>query len=316
MSILPTRAGFSSFLLGGPQQLQQASGGYMPFGTRQPQNFNQLFGGVGNGLGGQQVGSMARPVTTGISAPLTGSNGGAYAANILRVSQAVANGGWRFTGTALAQIVGPTQNWQQASSGGMNYMAIRPGARPSDAINELFSNARAFHFDCATSTAVVLQKARLETIGAFAFDSLYSRQPLILAGWTDTSGTNLSMSRSARMAGPGQYSFAGRSTIPGDLAPFNAALGDKLVPGSVYYFERPGDTSTFNQGWNSIYLGKQGNQYMFWRVQDGIHGVTLANANGLLIDLGGMYNQEYLSSSILTPSLGNRMTQAARSYLS
>ena len=298
MSIQTTSAGLASFMLRSPSQQASVYGArpsYQPFNFGQPQAYRP-----------QGLGSSASLVTSGISEPLTASNGGTYAANILRVSQAVGNGGWRFTGHALGQIVGPTANWMQASSGGMNYLRIRPGARPSDAINELFTNANSFQFDCATSTAVVLQKARLDTIGAAAFDRLYPYGNLMLAGWTDTSGTSLSMARQARMAGPGQYSFAGRSTIPGDLAPFNAALGDRLVPGSVYYFERPGDTSTFNQGWNAIYLGKQGAQYMFWRVQDGIHSVTLANANGLLVDLGGMYNSEYLSSSILTPAIGGQ----------
>ena len=244
-------------------------------------------GGMG-GLGG--VGNLAQ------------ATGSTLGTNIVNTALSVANGGWKFTGDALAQLYGRSNTWDQVNSGGLPYLQIKQGVSPSAAISEPFQNPMNFAFDCATSTALVLLKAQLDSIGPQAFDSIHSRAPMVLAGWADTSGANFFMGRNARFVGAGEVSLNGLRSQNGELAPFDAARGDSLQPGGVYYFEKPGDTTTYNQGWNAIYLGGSGNIHQFWRVEDGVHTVDLREQNNLLIDVGGMYQNEYLSSSVMAPT--------------
>ncbi|MDP4823991.1 MAG: hypothetical protein NWR47_08605, partial [Aestuariivirgaceae bacterium] len=141
-----------------------------------------------------------------------------------------------------------------------------------------------------------------DSIGPQAFDSIHSQNRMVLAGWADTSGADFFMGRNARFVGAGEVTLNGNRSENGELAPFDTSMGDRLTPGGVYYFEKPGDTTTYNQGWNAIYLGGSGNIHQFWRVEDGVHTVDLREQNNLLIDVGGMYQNEYLSSSAMVPT--------------
>jgi hypothetical protein len=232
---------------------------------------------------------------------LTQATGSRLGQNIVKTAFSVGNGGWSFTGDALAMLNGPSNSWEQVNSGGLAYLQISRGARPSDAITETFTNPNGFIFDCSTAIALVLLKAQLDSIGPQAFDNVHSRAPMVLAGWADTSGSEFFMGHSGRTVREGEVTLNGQRSRQGELAPFNAAMGDRLQPGGVYYFERPGDTTTYNQGWNAIYLGGSGNLHQFWRVEDGVHMVDLRQQNNLLIDVTGRYNNEYLSSSAMTP---------------
>lgn len=245
---------------------------------------------------------------------INSGNGSQYQQNIVNVANLIASGGWRFTGQALGVITGSSNHWTEVVGNGLSYLQIKSGSSPANAIRELFERPGSFSFDCATSTAVVLQKARLDTVGDAAFNELYSRTPLVLAGWQDPSGTDFSMKRNARFLEAGEVTLGGRRNLSGELAPFDASVGDQLSPGGVYYFERPGDTRTYNQGWNAIFMGKEGSLYKFWRVDDGMHYVDLREKNDLLIDAGGMYKNEYLSSSILTPNDISSRRQMAGGY--
>ena len=249
-----------------------------------------------NGVYGQS--SM---VASGGAGGLNRYTGSLLGQNIVNTALAVNDGGWSFTGDALAMLNGPSNSWEQVNSGGLAYLQISRGARPSDAITETFTNPNGFIFDCSTAIALVLLKAQLDSIGPQAFDSVHSRAPMVLAGWADTSGSEFFMGHSGRTVREGEVTLNGQRSRQGELAPFNAAMGDRLQPGGVYYFERPGDTTTYNQGWNAIYLGGSGNLHQFWRVEDGVHMVDLRQQNNLLIDVTGRYNNEYLSSSAMTP---------------
>jgi hypothetical protein len=227
---------------------------------------------------------------------------GSLGQNIVNTALSVANGGWKFTGDALAQLYGNSNTWDQISGNGLPYLRIKQGVSPSAAISEPFQAPMNFAFDCATSTALVLLKAQLDSIGPQAFDSIHGRAPMVLAGWADNSGADFFMGRNARFVGAGEVNLNGHRSQQGELAPFDMAMGDRLIPGGVYYFEKPGDTTTYNQGWNAIYLGGSGNIHQFWRVEDGVHVVDLRLQNNLLIDVGGMYQNEYLSSSVMAPT--------------
>jgi hypothetical protein len=262
--------------------------GYTGYPAQDTAGWNGIYGQGGAGaLGG--AGGFGR------------STGSMLGQNIVQTAFAVGNGGWAFTGDALARLNGRSNTWEQSNMGGLAYLQLKPGVRPSDAMTEIFTSPNNFSFDCSTGIAVVLLKAQLDSIGPQAFDSIHSRAPMVLAGWTDTSGAEFFMGHSGRSVREGEIMLNGQSTKQGELSPFNAAMGDRLQPGGVYYFERPGDTTTYNQGWNAIYLGGSGNNHQFWRVEDGAHWVDLRQQNNLLIDVGGKYRDEYLSSSVMTP---------------
>ncbi|PAD10395.1 protein-glutamine gamma-glutamyltransferase [Shouchella clausii] len=68
--------------------------------------------------------------------------------------------------------------WQRMPNGAFQ---LKPSVRPSDAINDIFLNGRAYGFECATAIIILFYKAVLDSIDRPSFDRLF--QGLYLYSW-------------------------------------------------------------------------------------------------------------------------------------
>jgi hypothetical protein len=151
--------------------------------------------------------------------------------------------------------------------------------KPSDALNDLFNNKSSYQFDCATPMHVLNLKATLDTIGADDFNSHAGRMEL--SSWYDqhdSSNFDGGFNSNVRTANAGEVTVNGKKNIAGETALFDPSKGDKLVAGGAYYFDKPGDVTSAEQGWNAIYLGQtQNGQHRFWTSSQGEVAVNFAN---------------------------------------
>ena len=98
---------------------------------------------------------------------------------------------------------------------------------------------------------------------------------------------------------------AGFNTIDNELEVFDPAKGDRLVPGDSYYFESPGDNSTYLQGWTAIYMGQGDNgSHQFWTHPGGTVSTTLTN-DGRFVASSGPFAGDYLSALQASPTAGS-----------
>jgi protein-glutamine gamma-glutamyltransferase len=93
--------------------------------------------------------------------------------------------------------------WKLTTAGGF---LLKFGARPSDAVQDIFLNSSLYAFDCATASVIILYHALLKTIGAHSFNLLF--QNIYLYSWN--TDPNL-----------GLYTFYSNHFIPGDIVYFN-----------------------------------------------------------------------------------------------
>lgn len=68
--------------------------------------------------------------------------------------------------------------WTLTEEGGFR---LKPGAKPSAAVRDIYKNGRKYAFECATAIIIVMYKGVLETIGDEAFDRLFGN--LYLLSW-------------------------------------------------------------------------------------------------------------------------------------
>ena len=105
--------------------------------------------------------------------------------------------------------------------------------KPSEALRDIFSNGKAYSFECATAMMVIYHKAILDHIGDEAFDRLFSEpRNLKFFRWQVEDSDFTEVKRLAHRP-------------------------SKLMPGSHYYYKNP-DASEENSafgGENVIYLG-------------------------------------------------------------
>lgn len=201
------------------------------------------------------------------------------------------NGGWE-------NVTGRNNYWEVVNRGGNNYLMMRQTdnagnpVKASDALTDLFKNKQNYMFDCATPMTVLNLKSTLDTIGANDFNTRAGR--LILSSWFDpydTSRNDGGYIAKVRTAPANTITVNGVSNLAGETALFDTSLGDKLIPGGAYYFDKPGDVTSANQGWNAIYLGKTNSGYQFW--SSALGPINVNFNNGTWIPSSG-YNGYYL----------------------
>ena len=151
-------------------------------------------------------------------------------------------------------------------------------------------------------------KSTLDTVGAEDFNANF--KGATLCGQFDShnrSGSNgdAGFLHQAEYVKAGQQvAVKGRLAVAGKEFTRFDPNNDKLRPGEVRYFERPGDTESAVQGWNVIYLGTDDSgKPKFWRVRDGVEAVKLQD--NFDATEGGAYSGEYLSSQRATPDVAS-----------
>lgn len=146
--------------------------------------------------------------------------------------------------------------WQRVSHNGEDYWEIRPGVKASDAITDAFAHhdtdASRYKVDCAAATNLITMKAKLDTIGADAFNQ--ENQTLAIKGWntwdSDTPGATPQWHDS------GVLNAETGDARDGSGRPTKADLS-QLRPGDAVYFANPlPHPDTPSQGENAIYLGR------------------------------------------------------------
>jgi hypothetical protein len=122
-------------------------------------------------------------------------------------------------------------------------LELKPGVKPSEALEDIAKNPSKYGYECATGLVVVYYQAILDLIGPEDFDRIAS--DLIVGPWQmEDSLASLMVNRHPK---PGQ----GTETDLGDHT---------LVPGNYYYFRNWDVTDEARargwQGENVIYLGE------------------------------------------------------------
>lgn len=218
----------------------------------------------------------------------TGSLDERYRSNVVKAA-GLAGQGWDFKESPSPSIVDNqgrqvqgNEFWEirdsvNADGSSRQVMGLRQGANAEAAVNDLFANKKNYQFDCAAAVRVLGLKAELDTVGGNDFNRAH--QGLELYGHHDSYDGNFDSGAWNITAGPRVDYGAGA-----EFGAFDSSE-DSLKAGDLRYFEKPGDTTTANQGWNAIYLGKdaQGGD-RFWRTAGGefssLEGHYLSNLRG------------------------------------
>jgi protein-glutamine gamma-glutamyltransferase len=94
---------------------------------------------------------------------------------------------------------GNPQYWQLSNVG---VFQLRLGAKPSDAIRDIFINSSLYTFECATAIVMIYYYALLKIIGDTSFNTIF--QNLFLYSWHLASDYRI-------------YTFYGKFLVPGDV---------------------------------------------------------------------------------------------------
>ncbi|WP_020560402.1 hypothetical protein [Thiofilum flexile] len=231
-------------------------------------------------------GTLARPETRTYTDPINGSTG-------------------------TERVLERNKFWEVVERGSRRYMVMRStdnngrALRPSDAINHIFSNRGSYLFDCATPMTVLNLKATLDTIGADAFDR-NTQGKLTISAWYDPFDNYHSDGGyifRLRKANAGEIVVNGHANLAGETARFDTNQGDRFIVGNIYYFDKPGDTSSLFQGWNAVYLGQTTEgSHRFWSSSIGEVAVKF-RADGSWVPAGGTYSDYYLGAAVADPNL-------------
>ncbi|MCB1638361.1 MAG: hypothetical protein KDI15_05905 [Thiothrix sp.] len=211
--------------------------------------------------------------------------------------------GWQQQETVLER----NQFWEVVNRGGQRFMLARTSdnqgnaIRPSDALNDLFNHPERYSVDCATPMAIFNLKATLETIGEDDFNRNVGQ--ITLSGWYDQQDGNYDggFIGKVRTAQAGTITVNGVSNLAGETALFDPAKGDTLIPGNSYYFDKPGDNTSDEQGWNAIYLGlnDQG-QHRFWSSSVGVVNLNFKPDSW---QPSSGFSNYYLGAAIANPNI-------------
>ncbi len=154
---------------------------------------------------------------------------------VVRAGKDLANSGVAFAGRSGEDRVNK-ELWTMGYGGKMQVRKWLPDGeigKPSTALRDIFSNGKAYSFECATAMMVIYHKAILDHIGDEAFDRLFSEpRNLKFFRWQVEDSDFTEVKRLAHRP-------------------------SKLMPGSHYYYKNP-DASEANSafgGENVIYLG-------------------------------------------------------------
>ncbi|WP_237154996.1 hypothetical protein [Oryzibacter oryziterrae] len=190
-------------------------------------------------------------------------------------------------------------------------LTIKRGVAPSTAVTDLIRNPGRYGLDCSSAAVVMMQYGRLKTLGATDFNRLYPNNTFRVYGWTDPARyTRFStVNTSRRFTWFNQISVTDKQgkiwrNLIGENMPFNPSKGDKLVIGGIYFFEKPGDVTSGNQGFNAVYMGRSGSDYQFFKSPGGVYTVTLDTAHNYLVTASNNDDLDatYLSSNITLPN--------------
>ncbi|MGF2614252.1 protein-glutamine gamma-glutamyltransferase [Rossellomorea aquimaris] len=165
--------------------------------------------------------------------------------------------------------------WELTPAGGFR---LRPDVRPSEAVQDIYSNSALYAFECATACMIIFYHAVSKSISQSSFDSLF--QDIYLYSWH---------------ADP-------------DLA-INTFYGDHYLPGDVVYFNNP-DYSSENpwyRGVNAVVL--EDGQFFG-------HGFGISTADKMIEFLNSVRNPDssqpaYLSSLVTRLTFTNLMQYGA-----
>ncbi|MGV6817612.1 MAG: hypothetical protein ACWA44_10155 [Thiotrichales bacterium] len=206
------------------------------------------------------------------------------------------------------QAIKENEFWEIVERGDDRFLKMRrtgDDGRPvlaSEAIRDVFENREKYLFDCATPMRLLNLKSTLDVIGDTDFNR--NSGQLVINSWYDQfdrSHSDGGFDFRTRTAPAGTVTVDGESNVSGELALFDPDQGDKLIPGSVYYFEKPGDTETDQQGWNAVYLGlDETEKYQFWSASFGISDVEFRE--GTWFPEYGLYTGDYLAAGTAGPN--------------
>ncbi|MFZ5472183.1 MAG: hypothetical protein ACOZIN_22355 [Myxococcota bacterium] len=149
--------------------------------------------------------------------------------HVVSAARAFADAGVAFSHSSKTDRVNQKLWWM--GYGGK--MGLRQGKRPSDAVNDVFTNGHKYAMECATATLLILYKGILDRIGPKDFDEAFAKTRLFRWEIEDDDFTK------AKRTGK----------LPG------------FWPGDHTYFKNPDFDPAHSafQGENVIYLGK--NEY-------------------------------------------------------
>ncbi|BCB04939.1 protein-glutamine gamma-glutamyltransferase [Bacillus sp. KH172YL63] len=136
---------------------------------------------------------------------------------------------------------------------------LKESKRPSDGIEDIFTNSSAYSFECVTSIVLIYYKSILDTIRTSSFNELFS--PLLVWGhhYDDDMG---------------MVTYEGLDYIPGD----------------VYYFYNPDFEDPIWMGENSVFLKE--NEYFG-------HGVGVVSHDEMIDALNTLRKKDAKESAYL-----------------
>ena len=159
----------------------------------------------------------------------------AFRAHVVHAAKALAAGGASFAGSADGDKVNKDL-WTMGFGGRIQVRKFMPDGsigKPADALRDIFTNGRAYGFECATAMMVIYHKAILDHVGDKAFNEMFSEpKQLAFFRWSIEDDDFLDVKKLVHKPMP-------------------------LQPGSHYYYTNP-DASAENSafgGENVLYLG-------------------------------------------------------------
>jgi hypothetical protein len=160
----------------------------------------------------------------------------AFRARVVTAAKDLAASGASFAGSSAGDKVNK-ELWTMGFGGRMQvrkFLANGDIGKPADALRDIFSNGRAYGFECATAMMVIYHKAILDHVGDDAFNEMFTEpKNLAFFRWTIEDDDFLDVKKLVHKPTP-------------------------LQPGSHYYYTNP-DASAENSafgGENVLYLGE------------------------------------------------------------
>lgn len=169
------------------------------------------------------------------------------------------------------------QYWTRTDNGGFQ---MKSDVRPSDAINDIFTNGELYGFECATAIVIILYKAILDTIGENAFNTHFN--PLYLRDWNHD----------------------------GDLWFITTNNKDESYPGDVMYFKNP-DHNPDTPEWQGENVVKLADNLFFG------HGIGIETSEDLIDALNrmrvpGSTQSAYLMDMVVHPNFEHLRNLSSR----
>ena len=160
----------------------------------------------------------------------------AFRAHVVNAAKALAAGGAAFAGASDGDKVNKDL-WTMGFGGRIQVRKFMPDGsigKPAEALRDMFSNGRAYGFECATAMMVIYHKAILDHVGDEAFNKMFSEpRQLAFFRWSIEDTDVLDVKKLVHKPMP-------------------------LQPGTHYYYSNP-DASPENSafgGENVLYLGQ------------------------------------------------------------